>query len=147
MPPLSLGNGSCPLDSEVSTCLRHLKVPHWLSLYRRRASSTVLLVKFFRCNGVVVRELRMLMAALQLRTTFVEEVMAKFPDKDTPLVLFCDASRPTMEKAMGREFGIRSRSLQVSDFDAGQPRIPASPVLVVLTRNNLISKWMIWRLV
>jgi hypothetical protein len=43
---------------------------------------------------------------------FVKEVMERFPNKATPLVVFCDASRPTMEKAMGRDFGIRSRSLQ-----------------------------------
>jgi len=48
----------------------------------------------------------------ELRMDFVKEVMERFPDKKTPLVVFCDASRPTMEKAMGRDYGIRSRSLQ-----------------------------------
>eukprot|EP00240_Pyramimonas_obovata_P004242 CAMPEP_0118931620 /NCGR_PEP_ID=MMETSP1169-20130426/7898_1 /TAXON_ID=36882 /ORGANISM="Pyramimonas obovata, Strain CCMP722" /LENGTH=347 /DNA_ID=CAMNT_0006874139 /DNA_START=154 /DNA_END=1197 /DNA_ORIENTATION=+ len=48
----------------------------------------------------------------ELRMEFVQEVQERFPDQSTPLVVFCDSSKPTMEKAIGRDFGIRSRSLQ-----------------------------------
>mmetsp|Transcript_35201 Transcript_35201/g.59337 ORF Transcript_35201/g.59337 Transcript_35201/m.59337 type:complete len:356 (-) Transcript_35201:105-1172(-) len=48
----------------------------------------------------------------ELRPEFVTETEKRFPDKDAPLVVFCDASRPTMDKAIGRNFGVRSRSLQ-----------------------------------
>eukprot|EP00242_Pyramimonas_sp_CCMP2087_P014705 CAMPEP_0198203836 /NCGR_PEP_ID=MMETSP1445-20131203/7172_1 /TAXON_ID=36898 /ORGANISM="Pyramimonas sp., Strain CCMP2087" /LENGTH=356 /DNA_ID=CAMNT_0043875399 /DNA_START=38 /DNA_END=1108 /DNA_ORIENTATION=+ len=48
----------------------------------------------------------------EIRTDFVDEVLALIPNKKTPLVLMCDSKYATMEKATGRDFGIRSRALQ-----------------------------------
>ncbi|KAK3270227.1 hypothetical protein CYMTET_21364 [Cymbomonas tetramitiformis] len=52
----------------------------------------------------------------EVRTTFVEDAMEQWPDKDTPIAIFCDSQRGTMEKAMGRDFGIRCRALQAAYY-------------------------------
>jgi len=54
--------------------------------------------------------------AQELRVEFVKEVEKQFPDKNTPLVIFCDATQPTLEVATGRPLGIQGRSLQAAYY-------------------------------
>jgi len=52
----------------------------------------------------------------EVRREFFEEVEELIPDKNKLIVVMCDAKYPTMQTAIGRETGIRSRSLQATYY-------------------------------
>lgn len=52
----------------------------------------------------------------EVRREFFEEVLEVMPDKKKTVVVMCDAKYATMDKATGRERGIRSRSLQATYY-------------------------------